>query len=68
MKLNGVAIDPAATYRIGTINFLANGGDSFTAFTGGTNVLGGNEDLANLVAYFGATPALTAPADRVTGL
>lgn len=68
MKLNGVAIDPAATYRIGTINFLANGGDSFTGFTAGTNVLGGKEDLANLVAYFGANPNLRAPADRVAGL
>ncbi|HYN66863.1 MAG TPA: bifunctional metallophosphatase/5'-nucleotidase [Ornithinibacter sp.] len=68
MKLNNVAIDLAATYRVGTINFLANGGDSFTAFTAGTNVLGGNEDLANLVAYFGANPGLRAPADRVTGL
>ncbi len=68
MALDGVAIDPAATYRVGTINFLANGGDAFTAFTPGTNVLGGNEDLANLVAYFGANPGLTAPADRVAGL
>jgi 5'-nucleotidase len=68
MKLNDVPLDLAATYRVGTINFLANGGDSFSAFTGGTNVLGGNEDLANLVAYFGANPGVTAPADRVTGL
>jgi 5'-nucleotidase len=68
MKLDGTAIDPAATYRVGTINFLANGGDSFSAFTAGTNVLGGNEDLANLVAYTGANPGLTSPADRVAGL
>ncbi len=68
MMLGGTAIDPAATYRIGTINFLANGGDSFSAFTQGTNVLGGNEDLANMVAYFGANPGLRAPADRVAGL
>ena len=68
MTLNGTPIDLAATYRVGTINFLANGGDSFSAFTAGTNVLGGNEDLANLVAYFGATPGLTSPADRVAGL
>jgi 5'-nucleotidase len=68
MTLNGTPIDLAATYRVGTINFLANGGDSFTAFTAGTNLLGGNEDLANLVAYFGANPGLTSPTDRVTGL
>ncbi|QIM20658.1 bifunctional metallophosphatase/5'-nucleotidase [Phycicoccus sp. HDW14] len=68
MTLGGVAMDMNATYRVGTINFLANGGDSFTAFSAGQNVLGGNEDLGNLVAYFGATPGLRAPADRVAGL
>ena len=31
------ALDPAATYRIVTNNFLADGGDSFTVFTEGTN-------------------------------
>ena len=43
-------------YRVGTLNFLADGGDLFTAFKAGTNLLGGSEDLANLVAYFEATP------------
>ena len=37
MKLNGTPIDLAATYRVGTLNFLADGGDLFTAFTAGTN-------------------------------
>ena len=68
MKLNGTPIDLAASYRVGTINFLSNGGDSFSAFTAGTNLLGGSEDLANLVAYFESHPGLTSPADRVTGL
>ena len=56
------------TYRVSTLNFLANGGDLFTGFTAGTNVLGGAEDLANLVDYFEAHPGLTAPEDRVSGL
>lgn len=68
MTLNGTPMDLGATYRVSTLNFLANGGDSFTGFTAGTNLLGGAEDLANLVAYFEATPGLTAPADRVAGL
>ena len=68
MTLDGTAIDPAGTYRVSTLNFLANGGDLFTGFSAGTNVLGGAEDLANLVAYFRANPGLTAPADRVSGL
>lgn len=68
MALNGTPIDPTATYRVATLNFLADGGDQFTAFTQGTNRLGGPEDLANLVDFFEANPGLTAPASRVEGL
>ena len=68
MTLNGTPIDLAATYRVGTMNFLAQGGDSFTAFTEGTNLLGGNEDLANLVDFFESPPRADRPADRVAGL
>ncbi|GAA4406414.1 bifunctional metallophosphatase/5'-nucleotidase [Fodinibacter luteus] len=68
MQLDGVPVDPAATYRVSTLNFLANGGDLFTGFTEGTNILGGSEDLANLVAYLKVNPGLTAPEDRIAGL
>ncbi len=68
MALDGVPIELDQTYRVGTLSFLAQGGDGFSAFTRGTNLLGGPEDLANLVAYFEAHPGLTAPEDRVTGL
>ncbi|HEX5510089.1 MAG TPA: bifunctional metallophosphatase/5'-nucleotidase [Actinomycetales bacterium] len=68
MALNGTPIDMNATYRVGTLNFLADGGDLFTAFSQGTNRLGGAEDLANLVAYLEAHPNLQAPEDRVKGL
>ncbi|XVX21625.1 bifunctional metallophosphatase/5'-nucleotidase [Actinomycetota bacterium] len=68
MKLNGVALDMGATYRVATLNFLQEGGDSFTAFTQGTNLLGGAEDLSALVEYLGANPMLQAPGDRVAGL
>jgi 5'-nucleotidase len=68
MKLNGTAIDLNATYRVGTLNFLADGGDAFTAFTQGTNRLGGAEDLQNLVDFFKANPGLKAPTSRVDGL
>ena len=68
MTLDGQPMSLDATYRVSTLNFLAEGGDSFTAFTEGTNILGGPEDLANLVAYFEANPGLTAPQDRVSGL
>ncbi|WP_377641953.1 bifunctional metallophosphatase/5'-nucleotidase [Oryzobacter terrae] len=68
MKLNGVPIDLATSYRIGTLSFLAQGGDGFSAFTQATNLTGGPEDLANLVGYFESHPGLTKPADRITGL
>ncbi len=68
MTLNGTPMDMGTTYRVSTLNFLANGGDSFTGFSAGTNILGGAEDLANLVAFLEDNPGLTAPADRVAGL
>lgn len=67
LALNGVPIDPLATYRVATLSFLAEGGDQFTAFLGKQNLVGGPEDLANLVDFLGANPGLSAPAtDRVT--
>ena len=68
MSLNGTPMSMTATYRVSTLNFLANGGDLFTGFTAGTNLLGGAEDLANLVSYLENTPHLKAPADRVAGI
>ena len=68
MELDGVPLEGDEVYRVATLNFLAEGGDDFTAFTEGTNLTGGPEDLANLVDYFGANPDLSAPGDRVIGL
>ncbi len=68
MELNGTPLQPGDTYRVSTLNFLAEGGDSFTAFTKGTDLLGGPEDLQNLVDYMGDNSPLDAPADRVNGL
>lgn len=68
MTLDGVALEMDETYRVSTLNFLQEGGDMFSAFTEGTNLSGGPEDLAALVAYLQANPGLTAPEDRVNGL
>ncbi|MGB3828288.1 MAG: cell wall-binding repeat-containing protein [Ornithinimicrobium sp.] len=68
MELNGVPLADDATYRVSTLNFLAEGGDSFTAFGNGTNLLGGPGDFENLVDFMRANPGLQAPADRVAGL
>ena len=37
VTIGGVALDPAASYRITTNNFLADGGDGFPSLTAGTN-------------------------------
>jgi 5'-nucleotidase len=68
MKLNGTVIGDADTVRVGTLNFLADGGDLFTGFKSGTNAVGGIGDLEGLVAYFKTHPGLTAPPSRIAGL
>ncbi|WP_273429488.1 bifunctional metallophosphatase/5'-nucleotidase [Chitinibacter tainanensis] len=67
VKLNGVQIDTAASYRITVNNFLAGGGDNFTVLTKGTNILGGAQDIDAMESYLKANPNLPVPAlDRVT--
>ncbi len=68
IKLNGVTLDPAKTYRVTMNSFLATGGDNFVAFKSGVNVL----QLPNLVdvdaflAYVKANPNLAGGAqDRI---
>jgi 5'-nucleotidase len=69
MRIDGAPVDPAATYRVSVNNFLAAGGDGFTAFTEGTDVTGGVVDLDALLAYLSANPGLAPPAgDRITVL
>lgn len=71
LTLNGVPLvmdDDSVTYRVATLSFLQEGGDNFTAFTEGTNLQGGPEDLANLVSFLQANPGLTAPDCRVVGI
>ncbi len=69
LSLGGVAIDPARTYRVTVSNFLANGGDSFTAFTKGRDRTTGPSDIAALEAWLGAQPPRLAPTEtRATDL
>jgi 5'-nucleotidase len=49
--VGGVVQNPAKTYRVTVNNFMATGGDGFKTFLGGTNVLGGAQDIDALVAY-----------------
>jgi 5'-nucleotidase len=67
--LDGVAVDPAASYRVTVNSFLADGGDGFAVLTDGTDRLGGDVDLDALVDYFAAgSPVSPGPADRITRL
>ncbi|MEU8482194.1 bifunctional metallophosphatase/5'-nucleotidase [Streptomyces sp. NPDC048641] len=71
IKLNGAAIDPAATYRVAMNSFLAGGGDGFAALGQGKNPLVGDDDLKALNDYLTANSSATSPiappkADRIT--
>ncbi len=67
MKLNGVDIDPAATYRVTMNDFLANGGDGFTRFTVGTNrVYAPGFDVDALADYLDPGPIGPGPQNRIT--
>ncbi|MEV6592798.1 bifunctional metallophosphatase/5'-nucleotidase [Streptomyces acidicola] len=61
IKLNGAAIDPAATYRVATNSFLAGGGDGFPTLGQGTNDLVGEDDLVALEKYLLANSSAANP-------
>lgn len=71
--IDGVAVDPAAEYRVGSFSFLLGGGDSFSVFQEGKNTLdSGLVDRDGWIAYLrthpGLTPDFTARGVQVTGL
>jgi 5'-nucleotidase len=51
MELDGVPIDPAASYRVTVNNFLSSGGDGFSAFSVGTDAVDGGLDLDAMEAW-----------------
>ncbi len=58
--LDGVALDPNATYKVGANSFLASGGDNFFTLGQGTNKADtGKIDLEAMVAYFEAVGTAT---------
>ncbi|MCG5450363.1 bifunctional metallophosphatase/5'-nucleotidase [Micromonospora hortensis] len=66
LTLGGTTVDTAATYRVTVNNFLAGGGDGFSALTGGTNPVTGQIDLDAFVAYLTAQSPVSAPTlDRI---
>ncbi len=66
LKLNGVPMDMAASYRVTVNNFLAGGGDNFLGFTAGTDLLTGRIDLDAFVDYLTAkSPVPPGPQNRI---
>ncbi len=69
LKINGVAVDPAASYRVTVNNYLAAGGDSFSELLKGTDLLTGEIDLDAFTAYLTAhSPVPPGAKNRITML
>lgn len=69
ITIDGVLVDPAASYRVTVNSFLADGGDKFTVLTKGTDRLGGAQDSDALEAYFKAnSPIAPVALDRIQQL
>jgi 5'-nucleotidase len=69
MAVGGVPLGASDTVRVCVNSFLAGGGDGFTVFTEGTDLVGGPVDLDALLDYFAAQSPISAPPnDRVTAL
>lgn len=56
VRVNGAPLDPDAEYTAAMVDFLATGGDKYTVFREGTNVVPGPFDVDALVAYMGSLP------------
>jgi len=69
IRINGVLIDPAATYRVTVNNFLADGGDNYSTFTQGTNRHVGEIDLDAFARYIEAQGTVNpGPQNRITSV
>ncbi|MEK8030120.1 bifunctional metallophosphatase/5'-nucleotidase [Ideonella sp. DXS29W] len=60
---NGEVVQGSRTWRVTVNNFLADGGDGFTVLKGGTNRLGGAQDIDALERYLTAFKAPNPPYD-----
>ncbi|MFC4294161.1 bifunctional metallophosphatase/5'-nucleotidase [Novosphingobium tardum] len=66
MTYQGKPVDPAATYRVTAVNFLTQGGDSFTLFTRGRDAVTGGIDVVATEAWLSATAPRAVPAENRT--
>jgi 5'-nucleotidase len=56
IRVNGAPLDPNAEYTAAMVDYLATGGDGYTVFTSGTNVVNGPFDVDALVTYMESLP------------
>lgn len=56
VKVNGVLLNPNATYTVSTVGALAMGGYGYTTFTQGADMTYGPGDVNALVSYVGSLP------------
>jgi 5'-nucleotidase len=61
VKLHGVPIDSAKTYRVTVNSFMSSGGDNFTVLSKGKNMQDGELDLDALTAYFKSSKTVVLP-------
>ena len=67
LMLDGKPLDPGASYRVTTNNFLAQGGDSFTLLAKQRDAVIGGVDLDAMEAWLEAVPLRAVPSeDRAT--
>lgn len=57
----GNVVNPTKTYRVTVNNFMATGGDGYSTFLKGTNLLGGAQDIDALVAFLAGYKAPNKP-------
>ncbi|MVU76070.1 bifunctional metallophosphatase/5'-nucleotidase [Nocardia sp. ET3-3] len=65
VRVGGQPLNPSASYRVSTNNFLAAGGDGFTVFQQSHETLVGPIDLDALESYLRTHAAVTPPQSRV---
>jgi len=66
IRIQGDSLKPNALYRVTMNSFLATGGDAFSVFNRGTDVVGGDLDVDALTDYLAKNPGLMPPpTDRI---
>jgi 5'-nucleotidase len=67
IMIDGVTVDPSASYRVTVNSFLADGGDNFAVLRSGSDRLGGDVDTDALENYLTTfAPVSPGPQNRIT--